>query len=115
MEQINANVIYALLVLLGAVMSLITFYLGRRRDATEMGIKDGMLTQSLQTLQLSLNEMKSSIERINNKMDMTDERREREYRDILVAYAKLEESYKSLHKRVDSLEYRSGVPQPISR
>ena len=77
-----------------------------KKEATQDGQKSGAIETDIKNISRQIDEMKTSFDRMNLKMDTVDEKRESEYRTMLVSVAELTSSYKSLHKRVDAIEQK---------
>ena len=103
MENVNATVVYSLLVILVAICSIAGFLLGRKKEATDSGKTQGSIETNLKNMADQLGKMSMSLEKMNDKIDTTNELREKEYRELLIMQTKLDSSYRSLHKRVDFL------------
>jgi uncharacterized protein YlxW (UPF0749 family) len=106
---INAGVFYALLLIVVGVISVAAFFLGRKKEATESGLKQGTLISDISYIKQTMDDMKSSVDKLDRKLDDNRKETEKEIRDLLVSYAELNSSYKSLHKRIDALEQKLKV------
>jgi uncharacterized protein YlxW (UPF0749 family) len=114
MVQINSTQLYALLLFLVAICSVLGFFLGQRKQrdseikediTTEVGIK-----KDLQMLNNNVTELKAKIQSLENKIEDDKQERRNDIRDVqrnltehAIMIEKLSQSYSALHKRVDYL------------
>lgn len=112
MTTVDISLLVVLIGLVASACSIAAFFLGRKKEATQDGQKSGAIQTDIKNISRQMNEMKTSFDTMNLKMDTVDEKRESEYRTMLVSVTELTSSYKSLHKRVDAIEqkldYRRG-------
>ena len=112
MTTVDISLLVVLIGLVVSACSIAAFFLGRKKEATQDGQKSGAIETDIKNISRQVDEMKTSFDRMNLKMDTVDEKRESEYRTMLVSVAELTSSYKSLHKRVNAIEqkldYRRG-------
>ena len=112
MTNIDISLLVIIVGLVVSACSIAAFFLGRKKEATAEGNKSGVIESDIKNISRQMEEMKTSFDRMNLKMDTVDEKRESEYRTMLVSVTELTSSYKSLHKRVDAIEqkldYRRG-------
>lgn len=93
MTPININYLIAVI---GLIVSVITFYAGRKTATRQEGVQDG-------TIMSELGYLKSSMDDIKRRLDRQDDRD----RDYIARLTCVEESAKSAHKRIDGL-HREG-------
>lgn len=106
METVDISLLVVLVGLVVSTCSIAAFFLGRKKEATYDGQKSGAIETDIKNISRQVDEMKTSFDRMNLKMDTVDEKRECEYRTMLVSVTELSASYESLHKRVDTIEQK---------
>ena len=90
MESISITILIAII---GCIVSVGTFFLGRAKDSEKRGREDGEVKVLLNTIIKNIEDMRVDFRAANLKVDSLSER-----------MVKVEESQKALHKRVDNLE-----------
>ena len=58
----------------------------------------------LRYIKESVERTSRAVDNLSTKMDVTDHKREDEYRELLVEFTKLQQSHKSLEHRVENIE-----------
>ncbi len=106
MTTIDISLLVMLIGLVVSACSIAAFFLGRKKEATQKGQESGALQTDIKNISRQIDEMKCSFDRLNLKLDIVDEKRENEYRTMLVSVAELTSSYKALHQRVDVIEQK---------
>ena len=106
MTTVDISLLVVLIGLVVSACSIAAFFLGRKKEATAEGQKSGVIESDIKNISRQMEDMKNSFDRMNLKMDTVDEKRETEYRNMLVSVTELTSSYKSLHKRVDTIEQK---------
>lgn len=106
MTDLDISVLVIIIGLVVSSCSIAAFFLGRKKEATAEGNKSGIIESNVKSIFCQLTEIKTSFDRMSLKMDQMDEKRESEYRNMLVGMTELSASYKSLHKRVDAIEHK---------
>lgn len=90
----------------GIILPVINRSKQEKKDAKQEAYDESKLQQAVGYIRLGIDEMKLDFrkqsERFEKYMDKNDEK----YNDLAQKVVKLEESDKSLHKRVDSVELR---------
>lgn len=109
MENISLSQVYAVLTFMVACSSIAGFYLGRRKEATAEGRSKGSLETDINYIKQSMDDMKMTVEKLDRKLDESRKESDAQIRELLINYAELNASYKSLHKRVDGLERKLGL------
>lgn len=94
-----------------SVCSVASFYFGRKRAAQDVGQESGGIKKDIEYIKNSVSKMECSIDNITTKMEKNDEKRETEYRELLIAFTKTDGSVKSLHRRVDFLYDKLDIPR----
>jgi len=87
---------FKILAIVGLILTVISFYAGRKTASRQEGVQDG-------TILTELGYLKSSMDDIKRRLDRQDDR-DRDYVSRLTC---VEESAKSAHKRIDQL-HREG-------
>jgi len=106
MTTIDISLLVVLIGLVVSVCSIAAFFLGRKKEATQKGRESGALQTDIKNISRQIDEMKCSFDRLNLKLDTVNEKRENEYRTMLVSVAELTSCYKALHQRVDAIEQK---------
>lgn len=88
------NTISIIIAVMGFLLAVITFFIGRLSAAKSDGRQDG-------TILTELGYLRSNTDEIKRRLDKQDER-DREYISRLTA---VEQSAKQAHKRIDTMEY----------
>jgi hypothetical protein len=70
---------------------------GKKKSAQDDGKNAGVTATNISNLTGVMNEVKASVKDLGTKIDCSNEKREKEYRKMLVVNTKLSESCKSLH------------------
>lgn len=114
-QTVDVSVLVVILSIVVSVCTIAGFLLGRKQAAKDTGKQEGSTTADLKHLSDSFSKMEKAIDSLSTKIDLSNERmavkidgandkREQEYREMLVKATRLEESQKSLHKRIDFIE-----------
>lgn len=90
MESISITILIAII---GCIVSVGTFFLGRAKDSEKRGREDGEVKTLLNYIVKVVEEIRIDFRATNLKMD-----------DLATRVVKIEESEKALHRRVDKLE-----------
>ena len=106
MTTIDISLLVVLIGLVVSVCSIAAFFLGRKKEATQKGRESGALQTDIKNISRQIDEMKCSFDRLNLKLDTVNEKRENEYRTMLVSVAELTSCYKAFHQRVDVIEQK---------
>jgi len=112
MTTIDISLLVMLIGLVVSACSIAAFFLGRKKEAAQEGQESGALQTDIKNISRQIDEMKISFDKLNLKLDTVNEKRENEYRTMLVNVTELTSCYKALHQRVDAIEqkldYRRG-------
>lgn len=103
MECVSLPVVISVAGLVSTIMSIVAFWLGRKKAYSDEGRDKGHIQSDITYLRESITALTKSFEGLALKLDIQDEKREKDYREMLVTLTELKTSYKSLHKRVDEL------------
>ena len=103
MDALTIGGIAAVLGVCTSVTGLASFYFGRRKAATEAAKEDTKMSLDLQYIKDTVRDTTKAIDKLVAKMESQNDAREKQYRDLLVEFTKLESSYSALHSRMDRL------------
>ena len=106
MTTIDISLLVMLISVVVSACSIAAFFLGRKKEAAQEGQKSGALQTDIRNISRQIDEMKCSFDRLNLKLDTVNEKRENEYRTMLVNVTELTSCYKALHQRVDAIEQK---------
>lgn len=104
MEGLTLTSFIACVTLCSTICSVVAFLIGRKKAAQDEGEKEGNIKTDIQYIKESIKDTAKSIETLSLKMETSDNKREEDYRALLVQLTELKSSYKSLHIRVDNIE-----------
>ena len=104
MEGLTLTGFIACVTLCSTICSLAAFLIGRKRAAQNEGAKEGNIKTDIQYIKESIKDTAKSIETLSMKMETSDNKREEDYRALLVQLTELKSNYKSLYTRVDNIE-----------
>lgn len=104
MEQLTLGGVIAVITLCTSLCSVASFYLGRRKAATDEGREAGSLKTDIKYIKDTIRDTTKSLDALSIKLDAQDKQREEDYRQLLVQLTELKSSYKALHIRVDNME-----------
>lgn len=104
MEGLTLTGFIACVTLCSTICSLAAFLIGRKRAAQNEGEKEGNIKTDIQYIKESIKDTAKSIETLSMKMETSDNKREEDYRALLVQLTELKSNYKSLYTRVDNIE-----------
>lgn len=104
MEGLTITGFIACVTLCSTICSLAAFLIGRKRAAQNEGEKEGNIKTDIQYIKESIKDTAKSIETLSMKMETSDNKREEDYRALLVQLTELKSNYKSLYTRVDNIE-----------
>ena len=104
MEGLTFAGFIACVTLCSTICGVAAFLIGRKKAAEDEGEKEGNIKTDIQYIKESIKDTAKSIENLSLKIETSDNKREEDYRALLVQLTELESSYKSLHIRVDNIE-----------
>lgn len=104
MEGLTLAGFVACVALCSTICGIAAFVIGRKKAAQDEGEKEGNIKTDIQYIKESIKDTAKSIETLTLKMETSDNKREEDYRALLVQLTELKSSYKSLHIRVDNIE-----------
>lgn len=107
MADLTIGGLVAVLGIFVSICSIASFYLGRKKAASDDAREAGGLMTDLKYIKESVEKTSRAVDNLSHKMDETDQKREKEYRELLVEFTKLQQSHKSLEHRVHDLEDES--------
>ena len=94
----TSSSLYAVLSLASVVCGLIGFYLGRKKEATDTGKSEGVLQSNVQNMLDKIEELKNSFNTMSKKIESNEEKREKEYRELLINQTRLETRFDLFEK-----------------
>ena len=110
MAEISLGGLVGIVGLVATVCSIASFILGQKKavtaDATSAGKDKGLIESDMNNIKEAIKSLTTSINTLTIKLEAQDEKREKDYREMLVSLTEVKSSYKSLHLRLDTLEKR---------
>ena len=104
MNELTLGGLIAVLGIFVSLCSIASFYLGRKKAASDDARETGGIMTDLKYIKESVERTSRAVDSLSTKMDTTDHKREDEYRELLVEFTKLQQSHKSLEHRVENIE-----------
>lgn len=104
MNDLTLGGLIAVLGVFVSLCSIASFYFGRKKAASDDARETGGIMTDLKYIKESVERTSKTVDTLSTKMDTTDQKRENEYRELLVEFTKLQQSHKSLQHRVESIE-----------
>lgn len=104
MEGLTFSGFIACIVLCSTICGIASFLAGRKKSVQDDGEKEGNIETDIQYIKESIKDTAKSIETLTLKMETSDNKREEDYRALLVQLTELKSGYKSLYIRVDNIE-----------
>ena len=104
MNELTLGELIAVLGIFVSLCSIASFYFGRKKAASDDARETGGIMTDLRYIKESVERTSRAVDNLSTKMDVTDRKREDEYRELLVEFTKLQQSYKSLEHRVENIE-----------
>lgn len=84
--------------------SISSFFLGRKKAAKEDGIKQGIVESDVKYLREIVDDIKKNQTDLTTKLDEKEQRRELEYRELVINHISIREECKAISERVYSIE-----------
>ena len=103
-ENLSLSNVYAVLVFISCVLSIISVLKSGKKDSQQDGVSDGEVQSDLRYIKQQLEEIKHGMTNTDVKIDRKFENIEKDYRDLLMSNTELIQQYKSLHRRVDTID-----------
>ena len=88
------------------VCSIAGFYLGRKKESTTKVKSEAYTQNSINNVMTSIAELKGAVNNLTTKIEVADEKREKEYREVLIMITETKSKYQSLELRVNKIEHR---------
>ncbi len=103
-ENLSVSNVYAVLVFISCVLSIIGVLKSSKKDSQKDGANAGEVQSDLRYIKQQLEEIKRGMTDTDVKIDRKFENIERDYRNLLMSNTELIQQYKSLHRRVDNID-----------
>lgn len=103
-ENLSVSNVYAVLVFISCVLSIIGVLKNSKKDSQQDGVSDGEVQSDLRYIKQQLEEIKHGMINTDVKIDRKFENIEKDYRNLLMSNTELIQQYKSLHRRVDTID-----------
>lgn len=104
MNDLTLGGLIAVLGVFVSLCSIASFYFGRKKAASDDARETGGIMTDLKYIKESVERTSKTVDALSTKMDATDQKRENEYRELLVEFTKLQQNHKSLQRRVENIE-----------
>jgi hypothetical protein len=104
MDKLTWAAVAACLALVVALCTVASFYLGRRKAATDDGEAQGRLDTDVQYIKEAVRDNVKAVDGLTAKLDAHSAQREKEYRDMLVKSTELSVKYDLLNSKVLGME-----------
>lgn len=103
MENLDLHSLYSVMLMFSCALSIYSIFRNNSKENQQNGVDEGIAQNDLIHIKQSLDKIENSVNDLNDKMERKYSDIEKEFREVLIANAKLEQNYKILHKRVDEL------------
>lgn len=104
MDGITVAGLVALLGIVCSVCSVLSFYFGRKKAIADDFEKRGSLLADMKYIKEALQKNTELTDKMSEKLEQMDTKREQDYRDLLVKFTELSTKYDGLSSRVGRLE-----------
>lgn len=104
MENISWGLLVGMASLIATLCTIAGFLLGRRKEAVAEGQQDGTFKADITYIKNTMTDLKTSVEKLDNKIDSNQEKLNDEYKQLLVEVVKLKESSAEMQQRIGKLE-----------
>lgn len=104
MENISWGLLVGMASLIATLCTIAGFLLGRRKEAVAEGQQDGTFKADITYIKNTMTDLKTSVEKLDNKIDSNQEKLNDEYKQLLVEVVKLKESSAEMQQRIVKLE-----------
>lgn len=108
MDNITVPELIGISGLVSTILSIVAFWLGRKQAITVEGKTRGQLESDLGYLKESVGKLTSAFDTLTTKLELQDEKREKDYRAVLVELAELKARYSMLNTRVEEISKYLG-------
>lgn len=109
MSGLTLDSLYSVMVFCSCALSIYSVYSAHSKESKNNGVDDGIMATDMKYIKESLEKIEKSVSSLDTKMENKYAAIENDFRELLVSNTKLQESYKSLHKRVDELYTMYGT------
>lgn len=104
MEGLTVMGVVGLIGLVATICSLASFYLGRKKAASDEGARDGELHADIKYIKQQLKDNTEAMEKMTNRLEQVDNKREEDFRQLLVKCTELETKYEGLQNAFHRFE-----------
>ena len=104
MENMSWGLLVGMASLIATLCTIAGFLLGRRKEAIAEGQQDGTFKADITYIKNTMTDLKTSVEKLDNKIDSNQEKLNDEYRQLLVEVVKLKEASTEMQQRISKLE-----------
>lgn len=103
MDNLTIETIYSVMVLVACGLGIYNVFKNHNTDYEKSGIDEGTKMSDLNHIKEALDKIEKSMKSLDAKVDDKYRTIEQDFRELLISNTRLEEQYKSLHKRVDEV------------
>ena len=104
MENMSWGLLVGIASLIATLCTIAGFLLGRRKEAVAEGQQDGTFKADITYIKNTMTDLKTSVEKLDNKIESNQEKLNDEYKQLLVEVVKLKEASAEMQQRVGKLE-----------
>lgn len=104
MENMSWGLLVGMASLIATLCTIAGFLLGRRKEAVAEGQQDGTFKADITYIKNTMTDLKTSVEKLDNKIDSNQEKLNDEYKQLLVEVVKLKEASAEMQQRIGKLE-----------
>ena len=104
MENMSWGLLVGLASLIATLCTIAGFLLGRRKEAIAEGQQDGTFKSDITYIKNTMTDLKTSVEKLDNKIESNQEKLNDEYKQLLVEVVKLKEASNEMQQRIGKLE-----------
>lgn len=104
MENMSWGLLVGLASLIATLCTIAGFLLGRRKEAVAEGQQDGTFKADITYIKNTMTDLKTSVEKLDNKIESNQEKLNDEYKQLLVEVVKLKEASNEMQQRIGKLE-----------
>ena len=121
MENMSWGLLVGVASLIATLCTIAGFLLGRRKEAVAEGQQDGTFKADITYIKNTMTDLKTSVEKLDNKIESNQEKLNDEYKQLLVEVVKLKEVSTEMQQRIGKLEklhiklFNHSAHQPLHR
>lgn len=104
MEGVTWGALAAIVALCSSLCGIASFYLGRRKAATDEAKEEGGLKTDLHYIKETVQNTTRSLDNLSTKLDEQSRQREEDYRTLLVKFTALDTKHNALEQRVGRMQ-----------